>query len=78
MAASLVFVPAGVTAAPPAPDYQRYITFHNDFEFPIYPVIQVPSGLCDATQPTKVRRILVNGAGHAGLQPQENPDSLDP
>jgi hypothetical protein len=31
----------------------------------------VPSGLCDGDQHTDVRRIMVNGAGPAGLQPQE-------
>src|SRR3954454_10645509 len=43
-------LPPAVAAAqtpPPAPDYQRYITFHNDFDFPIYPVIQVPADLCN-------------------------------
>lgn len=41
--------------------YQRYITFHNDFDFPIYPVIQVPEDLCDGSDFTGVRRIIVNG-----------------
>jgi hypothetical protein len=71
---------APVAAAQPrsSPDYQRYVTFHNDFEFQIYPVIQVPSDLCDGSQITKVRRILVNGAGHNGLNPQETLTVLIP
>ncbi|HEY1295952.1 MAG TPA: hypothetical protein VGJ60_22980 [Chloroflexota bacterium] len=69
---------AAAQTPPPAPDYQRYITFHNDFDFPIYPVIQVPSDLCDGDQVTKVRRILVNGSGHDGLYPQQTLTVLIP
>src|SRR5262249_30827961 len=60
------------------PDYQRYVTFHNDFDFPIYPVIQVPSDICDGSDDKSVRRILVNGAGHNGLEPQETLTVLIP
>ncbi len=52
-------------------DYQRYITFQNDFNFSIYPVIQVPTDICDGAQFTNVRRIIVNGQGHDGLSPNE-------
>ena len=52
---------AAAQTPPPAPDYQRYVTFHNDFPFPIYPVIQVPTGLCDGDQIKSVRRMLING-----------------
>lgn len=52
--------------------YQRYITFHNDFEFPIYPVIQVPADICAGSEDTSVRRIVVNGTGaNGGLEPNE-------
>jgi hypothetical protein len=69
---------AAAQTPPPAPDYQRYITFHNDFDFPIYPVIQVPAGLCAGAEDTTVRRILVNGASHSGLAPQETLSVLIP
>jgi hypothetical protein len=60
------------------PDYQRYITFHNDFDFPIYPVIQVPADICDGSDVTSDRRILVNGPGHNGLEKQETVTVLIP
>jgi hypothetical protein len=63
-------IPVATAATDPTPDYQRYITFHNDFDFPIYPVIQVPANLCDSGV-LSVRRIIINGPGHKGLQPQE-------
>ena len=71
---------ATVVAQTPAPptNYQRYITFHDDFDFPIYPVIQVPSDLCDGADVTSVRRIMVNGPGHNGLNPQETLTVLVP
>src|SRR5262245_17094564 len=75
------FLPSTPVAAQPrtaAPDYQRYVTFHNDFEFPIYPVIQVPADLCDGKENTSVRRILVNGTGHTGMEPQETVTVLIP
>src|SRR3569833_2020885 len=78
LAVSSLLLPARVGAAATTPDYQRYITFHNDFEFPIYPVIQVPADICDGADVTKVRRILVNGPAHAGLQPQETLTVLIP
>src|SRR5262245_5897084 len=77
----LALPPAGATAQTtslPTPDYQRYVTFHNDFPFPIYPVIQVPTGLCDGDQIKSVRRMLINGDGHTGLQPQETLTVLIP
>lgn len=64
--------------------YQRYITFHNDFDFPIYPVIQVPVNNCvtDDTDPYYygLRRILVNGPGknHNGLRKNETVTVLIP
>src|SRR5262245_27412471 len=70
MVAAAAVLPSMTVAAqtqPAAPDYQRYITFHNDFDFPIHPVIQVPADLCDGGDNTSVRRILVNGPGHTGL-----------
>jgi hypothetical protein len=76
--AVLPSVPAAAQSQPGAPDYQRYITFHNDFDFPIYPIIQVPSDLCDGGKSTSVRRILVNAGGHAGLEPQETLTVLIP
>jgi hypothetical protein len=68
------------------PIYQRYITFHNDFDFPIYPVIQVPEDLCDGADFTGVRRIIVNGPENDvsppnkfdGLQPNETVTVLIP
>jgi len=48
-------------------NYQRYITFKNDFAFPIFPVIQVPADICDGAQNKGVRRILVNTKGEQGL-----------
>ncbi len=82
LVATALLPPVGVaaqTATPtPTPDYQRYVTFHNDFDFPIYPVIQVPADICDGGQVTSVRRILVNGAGHTGLQAQETLTVLIP
>ena len=67
----LLTAPAAVTATQAAPDYQRYVTFHNDFDFPIYPVIQVPADICDGAEIKTVRRILVNGSSQSGLQPNE-------
>jgi hypothetical protein len=58
-------------------DYQRYITFHNDFDFPIYPVIQVPTNNC-VVGDTSVRRILVNGPSNDGLQPNDTLTVLIP
>jgi hypothetical protein len=58
-------------------DYQRYITFHNDFDFPIYPVIQVPMNNC-VDQDTRVRRIIINGPSNDGLQPNETLTVLIP
>jgi hypothetical protein len=71
-------VPPAAVAQTRSPDYQRYVTFHNDFGFQIYPVIQVPADICDGSQFTDVRRIMVNGVGHAGLQPQETLTVLIP
>lgn len=70
--------PAATSTAASAPDYQRYITFHNDFDFPIYPVIQVPTDLCGGGN--NVRRILVNGPGpdDGGLQPNQTVTVLIP
>lgn len=51
-------------------DYQRYITFKNDFPFTIYPVIQVPEDNCVADS-KRVRRIIVNGPDHKGLDSGE-------
>ncbi|MBW4464900.1 MAG: hypothetical protein KME07_05605 [Pegethrix bostrychoides GSE-TBD4-15B] len=64
-------IPIATAATDSTPDYQRYITFHNDFPFPVYPVIQVPTDLCGGEN--NVRRILVNGPGpeDGGLQPGE-------
>jgi hypothetical protein len=67
-----------LAAEAPAPDYQRFITFHNDFDFQIYPVIQVPADICDGSQFTNVRRIMVNGPGHAGLDRGETLTVLIP
>lgn len=66
-------------AAPSAwgADYQRYITFKNDFKFPIYPVIQVPEDNCIGGS-TRVRRIIVNGQGHNGLKAGEKVTVLIP
>lgn len=85
LAVSLVMLilfttPAPATATSTSADYQRYITFHNDFDFPIYPVVQVPAGLCDDTADVKVttvRRIVVNGPS-GGLQPKETLTVLIP
>lgn len=74
----LLVKPTAIAAPPAAPDYQRYITFHNDFDFPIFPVIQVPADICDGAGVTRVRRIVVNGAGHDGLQPDETLTVLIP
>lgn len=63
--------PAATPPAKAETDYQRYITFHNDFKFPIYPVVQVPADICDGSEDKTVRRIIVNGAGHDGLTPNE-------
>ncbi|UBF29990.1 hypothetical protein K9N68_37950 (plasmid) [Kovacikia minuta CCNUW1] len=77
-----------IAATKTDPDYQRYITFHNDFDFPIYPVIQVPTDLCgDPTNgAVNVRRILVNSPGpgmgpgldNKGLQPGDTITVLIP
>lgn len=71
-------VPAAIAAPKADSDYQRYITFHNNFDFPIFPVIQVPADICDGAGVTSVRRIIVNGAGHDGLQPDETLTVLIP
>ena len=71
-------VPVATAAQSNVTDYQRYITIHNDFDFPIYPVIQVPADICDGAEFTNVRRIMVNGPGHLGLQKGETLTVLIP
>jgi hypothetical protein len=71
-------VPAATTATNVGSGYQRHITFHNDFAFSIYPVIQVPADLCDGAEFKNVRRIIINGPGHDGLQPNETLTVLIP
>ena len=87
---ALILLTANTSNAAPKidTDYQRYITFRNDFNFPIYPVIQVPTDLCgDPTNgAVNVRRILVNGPGlgmgpgldNKGLQPGDTITVLIP
>ena len=75
---STMVAPAVASAQSTGPDYQRFITFHNDFDFPIYPVIQVPANLCDGDAFKNVRRIMVNGPGHLGLQQGETLTVLIP
>ena len=73
----LLFLSCMVHAADGGYDYQRYITFKNDFPFTIYPVIQVPENNCVADS-KRVRRIIVNGSGHKGLETGEHITVLIP
>lgn len=58
-------------------DYQRYITFYNDFDFTVFPVIQVPQETCDHGN-NGDRRIIVNGPGHNGIYSGEKLTVLIP
>jgi hypothetical protein len=77
-AVPVTVTPAATAAEPMATDYQRYITIHNDFDFPIYPVIQVSANICDGAEYTNVRRIMVNGPGNAGIPKGETLTVLIP
>lgn len=77
LATTLFFGSSFTNAKNSADQYQRYITFKNDFNFRIYPVIQVPSDLCDGKEHTNSRRIFVNSGSSTdktlgnGLAPNE-------